>query len=328
MAARAAIPVLLLGAASCGSPQPLSSGTIAGSHASTASGISLAAAGSDRLISQVLDDIGTYYLEPVSAHRVAMAGAARLAGLDKHLAVREVVGGGALALTYDDRSLASYPAPADTDTAGWAATVETVMAAARQASPQLAALPVETLDQAVVDGMMRSLDRFSRYAPPDLARDQRAARNGWGGIGITVDGAKDTFRVTAVEPHSPADRAGIRPEDQIVAINGVTTHGCVHHEVTDRLRGPVGSPISVQIVPVGLTRSRELRLRRASVFEPTVTASRDGDIGVIRVHTFNHRTTTRVAESLARLQGQAGGRLAGIVLDLRSNPGGVLDEAV
>ena len=99
--------------------------------------------------------------------------------------------------------------------------------------------------------MTRSLDRFSRYAPPDLARDQRAARNGWGGIGITVDGAQDTFRVTAVEPQSPADRAGIRPEDQIVAIDGVTTHGCVHREVVDRLRGPIGSPVAVRIVPAG-----------------------------------------------------------------------------
>ena len=106
--------------------------------------------------------------------------------------------------------------------------------------------------------MARSLDRFSRYAPPDLARDQRASRNGWGGIGITVDGANDTFHVTAVEPQSPADRAGIRPEDQIVAIDGVATHGCVHREVVDRLRGPVGSPIAVQIVPAGMGKSREL----------------------------------------------------------------------
>ena len=247
---------------------------------------------------------------------------------DSRLAVREVIAGGAVTLTYDDRSIISYAAPAEADTAGWAATIEAILAAARQTSPQLAALPAGTVEQAVVDGMTRSLDRFSRYAPPDLARDQRAARNGWGGIGITVDGANDTFRVTAVEPQSPADRAGIRPEDQIVAIDGVTTHGCVHREVVDRLRGPVGSPIAVQIVPAGMGQSRELRLQRATVFEPTVTASRDGDIGVIRVHSFNHRTTTRVAKSLTELQGQADGRLAGIVLDLRSNPGGVLDEAV
>ncbi|MGD9616787.1 MAG: S41 family peptidase [Alphaproteobacteria bacterium] len=332
LAARTAALALVLGAAGCGSQQQVSPGITAGiatgPYAGTSAGASLPAGGGVRLIGQVLDDIDTYYLEPVSVRRVAAAGAARLGGIDRRLAVREVVGGGALVLSYDDRHLASYPAPADTDTAGWAATIETITAAARQTSPQLAALPVETLEQAVLDGMTRSLDRFSRYAPPDLARTQRAARNGWGGVGITIDGANDMFRVTAVEPNSPADRAGIRPEDQIVAIDGVTTHGCVHREIVDRLRGPVGSPVSVRVVPAGLAQARELRLQRASVSEPTVTASRDGDIGVIRVHTFNHRTTARVAESLARLQGQAGGRLAGIVLDLRSNPGGVLEKAV
>src|SRR3954454_3899619 len=320
--ARAATVVLLLGIAPCGAQQFPSSGGAAGP------GAGLPSASGGRVLAPVLDDIGTDYLEPVSARRVAIAGAARLTEFDSQLAVREVIAGGAVTLTYDDRSIISYAAPAEADTAGWAATIEALLATARRMSPQLAALPAGTLEQAVAAGMARSLDRFSRYAPPDLARDQRASRNGWGGIGITVDGAKDTFHVTAVEPQSPADRAGIRPEDQIVAIDGVPTHGCVHREVVDRLRGPVGSPIAVQIVPAGMGESRELRLQRATVFEPTVTASRDGNIGVIRVHTFNHRTTTRVAESLTALQGQAAGRLAGIVLDLRSNPGGVLDEAV
>ncbi len=259
MAARAAIVVVALGVASCGSQQLFSSAATARSETSASSSAGPPAnGGGDQLIAQVLNDISTYYLEPVSAHRVALAGAARLGELDQRLAVRDVVGGGALALRYDDRTLASYPAPAETDTAGWAATTETIVAAARQASPQLAALPTDTVDKTVVDGMTRSLDRFSRYAPPDLARTQRAARNGWGGIGIMVDGEKDTFRVTAVEPHSPADRAGIRPEDQVVAIDGMPTHGCVHREVIDRLRGPVGSPISVRIVPAGLAQSHEL----------------------------------------------------------------------
>jgi carboxyl-terminal processing protease len=320
MAARAAALVLLLGAVPCGAQQPHSFGAAASANAS--------AAGGGRLITTVLNDIGTYFLEPVSARRIAIAGMARLEGLDGRLAVRETVGGGTVALIYDNRTLASYPAPADGDTAGWAATIETIVAAVRQVSPQLAALPAEMLEQAVLDGMARSLDRFSRYVPPDLARDQRAARAGWGGIGITVDSTNDTFRVTAVEPHSPADRAGIRPEDQIVAIDGVTTQGCVQREVADRLRGPVGSPVSVQIVPAGLGQPRELWLNRTRVSEPTVTASRNGGIGMVRVHTFNHRTTARVAESLAELQSQAGGRLSGIVLDLRSNPGGVLDQAV
>ena len=105
MAARVAILVLLLGAGSCGSRQPLSSGSTASSNPSAPS-----AAGGP-LITQVLDDIATYYLEPVSARRVAVAGAARLGALDQRLAVREEVGGGAVILTYDNRSLAFIRLP-------------------------------------------------------------------------------------------------------------------------------------------------------------------------------------------------------------------------
>ena len=177
--------------------------------------------------------------------------------------------------------------------------------------------------------MTRSLDRFSRYAPPDLARDQRAARNGWGGIGITVDGANDTFRVTAVEPQSPADRAGIRPEDQIVAIDGVTTHGCVHREVVDRLRGPVGSPISVQIVPAGIgPAARAEAAARLGVRADRNRVARRRyrrDPGP-QLQSPDDHASCRIAGRVA--ERRPGGRLAGIVLDLRSNPGGVLDEAV
>ena len=312
--ARATALALALAAAACGQPQLPAS---------------VAAASGGQLFAQALDDIGEFYIEPVSTRRIALAGAARLERLDGRLAIRPVAGDAdTLAVGYTDRTLSYYRAPADTDNAGWGAMLETVIAGARQASPQLAALPREAIEQAVFDGMTRGLDRFSRYAGPELAREQRAARDGWGGIGITVDGATDSFRVTAVAPQSPAERAGIRPEDQIVAIDGVATQGCLHREVIGRLRGPVGSPIAVQVLPAGTTQPRDLTLRRTSVSEPTVTASNDGGIAVLRVHTFNHRTTRRVAESLAEAQRHAGGRLAGIVLDLRSNPGGVLDEAV
>lgn len=281
-----------------------------------------------QLFSRVLDEIGELYIEPVSTRRVAVSGASRLARLDNKLAIGDGFAGGALALSYEDRNVAFYAAPADQDKRAWGALLETMIAGAKQASPQLAALPRETVEQAVFDGMTGALDRFSRYAAPDLAREQRATRNGYGGIGITIDGTNDTFRVTAVTPHGPADRAGIRPEDQIVAIDGVTTAGCVQRDVIQRLRGPVGSPIAVKVLPAGLSQPRDLRLQRASVFEPTMTASRDGDIAVLRVNSFNHSTTQRLAEALANPQHQAGGRLGGIVLDLRSNPGGVLDQAV
>jgi carboxyl-terminal processing protease len=287
-------------------------------------------AGSDDgpLFATVLKDINRFYIEPVSMRAVALAGAARLGRLDQKLAVGDSLGAGTAVISYEDRNREFLPTPSDNDAGAWGAFLETVITRARQTSPRLAALPQEEVEQAVLSGMTASLDRFSRYASPSLAREQRATRDGYGGIGITIDGAHDTFRVTAVTPHGPADHAGIRPEDQIVAINGVPTAGCVHHDVLARLRGPVGSPINVKVLPLGESLPRQFRLRRASVFEPTVTAAREGDIAVIGVHSFNHSTTQRVAEALSDLQRQAGGRLAGIVLDLRSNPGGVLDQAV
>jgi carboxyl-terminal processing protease len=131
-----------------------------------------------------------------------------------------------------------------------------------------------------------------------------------------------------VAPQSPADRAGIRPEDQIVAIDGVATAGCPRQEILHQLRGPIGSRIAVRVLHPGAPSPRELQLNRAYVVLPTVTATRDGDIAIFRITSFNHSTTQRIAKSLAEAMQSSGGRLAGVVLDLRGNPGGLLDQAV
>ena len=194
-------------------------------------------------------------------------------------------------------------------------------------SPKLAALSPDAAEQAVLHGVTAALDRYSRYASPDVAQEQRAAREGFGGIGVTVDPGDAMFRVTAVTPQGPADRAGIRPEDQIVSVDGVATSGCLHQDVMHRLRGPVGTPVAVRILQAGMSQPRELRLNRAVVYEQTVTVSRNGGILVLRVNSFNHNTTKRIAEVLAEAQRQPG-QLTGVVLDLRGNPGGLLDQAV
>jgi len=178
----------------------------------------------------------------------------------------------------------------------------------------------------VLHGVTAALDRYSRYASPEVAQEQRAAREGFGGIGVTVDPGDALFRVTAVSPHGPADRAGIRPEDQIVSVDGIATSGCLHQDVMHRLRGPVGTPVAVRILQSGMSQPREMRLSRAFVTEQTVTASRSGGILTLRVNSFNHSTTKRLAEALA--DGQRQGQLTGVVLDLRGNPGGLLDQAV
>ncbi len=284
-----------------------------------------------QLFARGLDEIVDLYIEPVASRRLALSAIARLSRLDGELHVRDSIAtgsGGALALSYGGRDIGLYAMPADTDSRAWGELLATLIAAAKQASPRLAALSQDTIDQVAFDGMITALDRFSHYSAPRMARDQRAARDGFGGIGVTLDTASDIFRVTAVTPQSPADRAGIRPEDQIVAIDGVATAGRSHEEIIRQLRGPVGSAVAVSVVRPGTAQPGDLRLQRALVIAPTVTASRDGDIAVFRIASFNRSTTQRIVEGLAEIHQQTGGRLAGIVIDLRGSPGGLLDQAV
>jgi len=284
-----------------------------------------------QLFARGLDEIAELYIEPVSSRRLALSGMARLSRLDGELGVSDSAATGdadALALSYGGRDIARHAMPADTNSRQWGELVANLIAAARQASPRLAAQSQETIEKVVLDGMTASLDRFSHYSAPKVARDQRAARDGFGGIGVTLDTTSDMFRVTAATPHGPADRAGIGPDDQIVAVDGVATAGRSHEEVVHQLRGPIGSAVAVSVLRRGAVQPRDLRLHRELVVVPTVTMSRDGDIAVFHIATFNRSTTRRIAEGLAQVQQQTGGHLAGIVLDLRGSPGGLLDQAV
>jgi carboxyl-terminal processing protease len=284
-----------------------------------------------QLFARGLSETAKFYIAPVSSRRLALSGAAWLSRLDNKLAVADSLGthfADAITVSYDGRDIAFYATPPDNDSRQWGDLITRIIAIAKEVSPRLAALPQEKVQTAVFSGMTAALDRFSRYSGPALARDQRAARDGFGGIGVTLDTTDETFRVTAVARRSPAERSGIRPEDHIVAINGDPTAGDPHQDVVHQLRGPIGSAVTVSVRHAGMVRPRDVKLRRAYVVLPTVTMSRDGNIAVFRITSFNHSTTQRIAKGLADAEQQTGGHLAGIVLDLRGNPGGLLDQAV
>jgi carboxyl-terminal processing protease len=309
-AAAAAWVGLVLTLAGCAAPGPLAAGA------------------EGQLFARGLDEIVDLYIEPVSSRRLALSAIARLTRLDGDLGVSEGGVAGALVLSYGGRGIGVYATPDDMNHREWGALLATLIAAAKDASPRLAALSQDAIDEALFDGMTAPLDRFSHYSAPKLARVQRAARDGFGGIGVTLEAASDMFRVTEVMPHGPADRAGIRPEDQIVAIDGVATVGRSYEEVSRQLRGPVGSGVALSVLHPGTAQPGDLRLSRTLVIAPTVTVSRDGDIALFHIAGFNRSTTQRIADGLAQIRQQAGGHLAGIVIDLRGSPGGLLDQAV
>jgi carboxyl-terminal processing protease len=145
---------------------------------------------------------------------------------------------------------------------------------------------------------------------------------------VTLDTSNNDFRITAVTPYGPADAAGIRPDDKLVAVDGVQTAGRSHNDVVHALRGPILSRVEVTIHRPSIAQNRIFHLQRELVILPTVKVSRDGGIAIFQVASFNQNTTQQIVEALANLRREIGPQLRGIVLDLRGDPGGLLDQAV
>ena len=202
-------------------------------------------------------------------------------------------------LAYGGREVAADATPAHDDPHDWGALLGQLVATAKATSPTVAALSEEQIDKTLFDGMTAALDHFSRYSSPEVARDQRAMRDGFGGIGITLDKSKDEFRITAVAPRSPAELAGIRADDRLVAIDKAPVAGRSQGDVIHALRGPILSSVEITVYRPGLAQKRNYRLKRELVILPTVTVSQDSGIAVFQVAGFNQNTTQQIVESLA-----------------------------
>jgi carboxyl-terminal processing protease len=127
---------------------------------------------------------------------------------------------------------------------------------------------------------------------------------------------------------SPASRAGLRAEDRVLAIEGESTRGMVARDVVRRLRGAVGSQVEIQIRRGEPAAAQRVTLLRAHIVPQTVTYRRLGDIAHLRVTGFNQKTTETLVEKLRRAEREIGPRMAGVVLDLRNNFGGYLDQSI
>lgn len=282
-----------------------------------------------RLVTRGLEDVARYYIRPVSDRNLVLAGAEGLHRLDREVTVSETPGSQAeLAVEYRARQLAVHPEPGPDDIAGWGDLAGRLVAEAKAASPVLAKLPEDKIDTALLDGMTSALDRFSRYSPPEQASEDSAMRDGFGGVGLTVEQQGGNFLVTEVMPRGPAAAAGVQPHDRIVGIDGVPTVGKSQEAVVDALRGPVGRSVELAVYRPSLQEEREFRIKRQLIVVPTVAVERDGGILVFRIASFNESTAPIVAKTLAAAKRDGGQGLAGVVLDLRGDPGGLLSQAV
>ena len=187
----------------------------------------------------------------------------------------------------------------------------------------------ELLDGAI-RGMLSNLDPHSAYLDEDdFQALQEGTRGEFGGLGIEV-GMEDGFvKVIAPIDGTPAQRAGIESGDLIVRLNSTPVKGMSLNDAVDKMRGEPGTEIELTVVRDGVDQPMKISIERAIIQVESVTSRIvEDNYGYIRIRTFQGRTGEDVEKAVAELQDQVDGGLRGVILDMRNNPGGVLNAAV
>jgi carboxyl-terminal processing protease len=187
----------------------------------------------------------------------------------------------------------------------------------------------DKLVAAAINGMLQSLDPHSSFLDAEAFNNMQVSTRGeYGGIGIEVTSEDGAVKVISPMDDSPAVRAGIKAGDKLIAVDGVSILGLPLDEAVKKMRGPVGTSIDVTVARDTMEPFIAKVKRETIVLKP-VTSKIEGDYGYIRISTFvNERTGQALNKAIDDIQRQLGGRLKGIVLDVRNNGGGLLDQAI
>lgn len=186
------------------------------------------------------------------------------------------------------------------------------------------------LIHAALQGMLSSLDPHSSYMEPlDYADVQQDTSGQFGGLGIEVQMEDGVIKVVSPIDDTPAARAGILANDFIVELDGEQVQGLSLDQAVEKMRGPIGTKITVTVVREGVTEPLSFELTRATISTRAARLTMEGDIGVIRLARFSEQAFVGVQRSIDDMFKQLEGRTPkGIILDLRNNPGGLVDQAV
>ncbi|HVW93174.1 MAG TPA: S41 family peptidase [Devosia sp.] len=186
------------------------------------------------------------------------------------------------------------------------------------------------LIHAALQGMLSSLDPHSGYLEPQSWSDMQEDTSGeFGGLGIEVQMQDGVIKVVSPIDDSPAAKAGVLPNDLIIQLDGVQVQGMTLDEAVKKMRGPIGSKIKITIQRPGVKNPIDLTLTRDTIAMQAVHSEMDGDVGVIRLDKFSEQAFPGIQKAIKDIWTKNNGAAPkGLVLDLRNNPGGLVDQAV
>ena len=191
------------------------------------------------------------------------------------------------------------------------------------------AVDSDKLMQGAINGLMKSLDPHSGFMTADMYKELEVeTRGSFGGIGIEITILKDVLTVVSPIEDTPAYNAGVKAGDQIIRIDGKSTKDITIMEAVKKLRGPKDTKVTITIFREGLAKPKDIELTRNIIPIRSIKSKvYDGHIGYIRISAFQERTADDVRKALQNIE-QKAGPLKGIVIDMRNNPGGLLNQSV
>ncbi len=186
------------------------------------------------------------------------------------------------------------------------------------------------LVEAAINGMLTSLDPHSSYMDAKAYRDMQVQTRGeFGGLGIEVSQDDGNIKVVTPIDDTPASKAGILAGDLITAIDGDAVSGMTLNQAVDKMRGVVGTPVTLKIVRGKDKDGTDYKLNRANITIKSVKFEEKGDVGYIRISQFNEQTFDGLKQAMAKFSADLpNDKFKGYIVDLRNNPGGLLDQSI
>lgn len=280
----------------------------------------------ERMLAVAFHGIHDKFIHPVPMGTVAESALQRLSTLDDE--VRVIRDTNEIRLADRGRIIATAAAPGDDDASGWARVATRLVVAGEGRSRAIAEASADDIYRQLMRGALQPLDSLSRYADARTARQQRATREGFGGIGVQVTVDSRGVVISSVLHDTPAARAALRAGDIIQRIDGEEVRQIDEAAVSQRLRGRPGSQVRLLLKPTGASGPTDVILTRMLIMPETVRLDMIGDAALLKVTSFNQGTARALGQMVGEARRRTGGRLSGIILDLRGNPGGLLDQAV
>lgn len=278
---------------------------------------------------RIFDLIEQHHIAPPTKRDLSIAGLENLITIDPDLEFDSKAR--SLVLSFGGETQRSFSMPLTEDSSAWSLFLTSVISESLIINKQENSLTSGKLYEAILDGFMGELDPFSRYLNPQKVIDYRTQRDGFFGIGITISDDEQGVRVLSLYPDSPAQKAGLQQGDIITGVDGKSIEGLSSSQVASLIKGPRATTIYLSVLRKKAdpqqSDSLSFIISRRFVRQDEITTNVIDGIAIITIAGFSSRGARQELENkLSQLLKQ--NKIDGVVLDLRSNPGGLLSEAI